>query len=321
MSYGVRARWTTASARRRMWDDLLVANGKGVSVLPWTEPEPPMGTVTGFARRVTDLGLGAASLLANATVDAVDRFVPGETAPVGEAPPRLLRLVPGALVGAGLAAQRRLLDVTGAAERGAARVTGVAARAPIVGATLRSAEGYLGAWSDRGAATQARNRALVGEFVRRLAPELATAVIAQLDVDDLVTQLPIDEIVSRVDVNALLERVDVERIIERVDVDRIVERVDVDRIVSRVDVDRIMQRVDIGPLAQEVIAEVDIGSIVRESTGTIGGDARDGVRITAMRVDGFVGKVADRVLLRRRPRATEVPGYTAGAPSDPEPQP
>jgi hypothetical protein len=278
-----------------------------------------MGTMTDFARRVTDLGLGAASLLANATVDAVERFVPGEQPAEPEAPPRLLRLVPGALVGAGIAAQRRLLDVTAAAERGAARVSGAAARAPIVGPTLRSAEGYLGAWSDRGAVTQARNRALVGEFVRRLAPELASAVIAQLDVDELVSQLPIDEIVSRVDVNALLERVDVEQIIERVDVERIVERVDVDRIVSRVDVDGIMRRVDIAPMAQDVIAEVDIASIVRESTGTIGSDARDGVRITAMRVDGFVGKVADRILLRRRPRATEVEGYAPGEPTGGEP--
>ena len=67
--------------------------------------------------------------------------------------------------------------------------------------------------------------------------------------------------------------------------------------------------VDIVPIAQEVITEVDIGSIVRASTGSIGGDARDSVRITSMRVDGFVGKVADKVLLRRKARNTVVPDY------------
>jgi hypothetical protein len=281
-----------------------VAGPPGTAVLAWTEPEPPSGTLTGFARRITDLGLGAASMLATATVDAVERFVPGEPQPPGPTPaPGMLRLVPGALLGAGLIAQRRLLDVTAAAERNAARITGVAKGAPLVGNTLRSAEGYLADWNDRGEVVQARNRALLAEFVRRLAPELATAVVTQLDMNALVAQLPIDSIISSVDMDALLERVDVQRIIDRVDVDKIV---------SRVDMDAIMKRVDIVPIAQEVITQVDIGSIVRASTGSIGGDARDSVRITSMRVDGFVGKVADRVLLRRKPRATVVENYDPG---------
>ncbi len=278
-----------------------VAEPSATAVSAWTESEPPAGTLTGFARRITDLGLGAASMLAMGMVEAVERFVPGEPRPPGPPPtPGVLRLVPGALVGAGLIAQRRLLDVTAAAERNATRITGVAKDAPLVGVTFRSAEGYLAEWNDRGAAVQARNRALLGEFVRRLAPELATAVLTQLDMNALVAQLPIDSIISRVDIDALLERVDVQRIIDRVDVDQIV---------SRVDMDAIMTRVDIVPIAQEVIAEVDIGAIVRASTGSIGGDARDGVRITSMRIDGFVGKVADRLLLRRKPRATVVENY------------
>ena len=287
-----------------------VAGPPGTAVLAWTEPEPPAGTLTGFARRVTDLGLGAASMLATATIEAVERFVPGEPAPPGPTPsPGMLRLVPGALIGAGLVAQRHLLDVTAAAERSAARITGAARGAPLVGGTLRSAEGYLADWNDRGEVVQARNRALLAEFVRRLAPELATAVVTQLDMDTLVAQLPIDSIIAGVNMDALLERVDVQRIIDRVDVDGIVARVDIDSIMSRVDMDSIMKRVDIVPIAQEVITEVDIGSIVRASTGSIGGDARDSVRITSMRVDGFVGKVADKVLLRRKARNTVVPDY------------
>jgi hypothetical protein len=282
----------------------------GTAVLPWTEPEPPAGTLTGFARRITDLGLGAASVLATATVDAVERFVPGEPAPPGPAPaPGMLRLVPGAIIGAGLIAQRRFLDVTAAAERNAGRITGVAKAAPLVGSTLRSAEGYLAEWNDRGEVVQARNRALLAEFVRRLAPELATAVVNQLDMDTLMSQLPIDSIIAGVNMDALLERVDVQRIIDRVDVDGIVSRVDIDSIMTRVDMDSIMNRVDIVPIAQEVITEVDIGSIVRASTGSIGGDARDSVRVTSMRVDGFLGKVTDKVLLRRKARNTAVADY------------
>ncbi len=62
---------------------------------------------------------------------------------------------------------------------------------------MRATEGYLERWSDLGEVEQARNRALVTEFVRRLAPELATAVIAQLDMDALMGQLPIDSIVAQ----------------------------------------------------------------------------------------------------------------------------
>ncbi len=206
-------------------------------------------------------------------------------------------------------------------------------------------EGYLERWSDVGEVEQARNRALVTEFVRRLAPELATAVVAQLDMDSLMTQLPIDSIVAKVDIDALLDHVDVEGIIDRVDVEKIIDRVDVEKIIDRVDVEKIIDRVDvekiidrvdingivgrvdmqgimgqidIAPMAQDIIATVDIGAIVRESTGSITGDAVDGGRLTAMRIDGFIDRVADRILFRKQaaqPRGARLrPGDRGGAP-------
>jgi hypothetical protein len=282
----------------------------GRAVVPWTRPEPPVIGFTDLLRRATDLGLGAASIAATAAVDAIERFVPGEPVEPTELPaPGLLRHVPGALVGVGVVAQRRLLDASAQVERGFARIGGAIARTPVVGAPVRATEGYLERWSDVGEAEQARNRALVAEFVRRLAPELATAVVAQLDIDSLVSELPIDSIVSSVDIDALLERVDVERIIERVDVGQVVARVDVNAIVDRVDVQAIMGKVDIAPMAEEIIGEVDIGAIVRQSTGSITGDVVDGGRLTAMRVDGFIDRVVDHILFRRRPRDLSVPGF------------
>jgi hypothetical protein len=300
----------------------------GQHVVPWTRPEPPAIGMTGLLRRATDLGLGAASLASNAAVDAIERFVPGEP-PEGDevSAPGVVRLVPGALLGAGLAAQRRMLDVSAQVERGMAQVAGALARTPVVGIPVRATEDYLGRWSDAGEVEQARNRALVTEFVRRLAPELATAVITQLDMSSLTEQLPIDAIVASVDIDALLDKVDVESIIDRVDVEKIIDRVDVEKIIDRVDVEKIIDRVDvnaivarvdvqsimnqvdIAPMANEIIAEVDIGSIVRESTGSITGDAIDGGRVTGMRLDGFVDRVVDRVLLRRKARDLTIPGY------------
>ena len=308
------------------------------AVVPWTRPEPPAIGFTGLLRRASDLGLGAASIAATAAVDAIERFVPGEPVNDGdEVPgPGVMRLVPGALMGAGLVAQRRMLDVSARVERSVTQVAGTLSRTPFVGAPVRATEDYLERWSDLGEVEQARNRALVTEFVRRLAPELATAVIAQLDMDSLMSQLPIDSIVAKVNIDALLDnvnvegiidRVDVEKIIDRVDVEKIIDRVDVEKIIDRVDVEKIIDRVDINgivgrvdmqgimgkidiaPMAQEIIAEVDIGAIVRQSTGSITGDAVDGGRVTAMRLDSFVDRVTDRVLFRRKPRNLVVPGY------------
>jgi hypothetical protein len=289
----------------------------GTDVVPYTRPEPPMIGLTGLVRRVTDLGLGAASLAGNAAVDALERFVPADPEGHDGVPaPGVLRHLPGALVGAGLAAQRRLLEATDVAERGLARVTSTVARTPVVGAPMRATESYLAEWSDRAEVEQARNRALLGEFVRRLAPEVATAVVQQLDVGTLVDQLPIDSIIAQVDIDSLLDhldidaivsRVDIGALLERIDVQAIIDRVDIDAIVGRVDLDGLMKRIDIGPLAAGVLDEVDIGAIVRESTGSITGDVVDGGRVTAMRLDGFLARTSDRVLFRRRPRRLDGP--------------
>jgi hypothetical protein len=282
----------------------------GRAVVPYTRPEPPAIGFTGLLRRATDLGLGAASIAATAAVDAIERFVPSEPSHGADVPPpSIVRHVPGAVVGAGLVAQRRLLDLSARVERVVGTVAGSVARAPFVGAPVRATEGYLERWSDVAEAEQARNRALVAEFVRRLSPELATAVVAQLDIDSLVAELPIDAIIAGVDIDALLDRVDVEKIIDRVDVNGIV---------GRVDVQAIMARVDIAPMADEIISEVDIGAIVRQSTGSITGDAVDGGRLTAMRVDGFIDKVVDKILLRRKARQLAIPGYEAVADEESE---
>ena len=124
---------------------------------------------------------------------------------------------------------------------------------------------------------------------RVLRPEEIKGQIAQLDIDRLIEQLPIDAIISEVDIDALLQRVDI------------------DGIVSRVDLESLMNRIDIGPIAVRVLDEVDIGSIVRESTGSVTGDMLNGGRVSAMRLDGAVAKVTDKLLLRRRARNHTVP--------------
>jgi hypothetical protein len=108
----------------------------------------------------------------------------------------------------------------------------------------------------------------------------------------------VDALLARVDVDALMTRIDAEAVVARVDANALVQRVDVDALMNRVDVGALLARVDLTSIVAEVLDEVDIGAIVRESTGSITNDAVDGARLTAMRLDGFVGRVADRMLLR-----------------------
>ena len=261
-----------------------MASPPGTDVIRYERPEPPEIGVTDLVRRVTDLGLGALSVASTVAVDAIERYVPPEPGEGSPTDPGLLRHVPGALVGLGVAAQRQVLRVTAAGERTVGSTVGAVARTPVIGAPIRDVEAYLVRWADRGDIEQARSRARLGDLVRSLAPELATAVLEQLDIATLVDQLPVDAIVAKVDLDALLERVDV------------------DAIVKRVDVGAIIDRVDLGPMVARVLDEVDIGALIRDSTGSITGDVVDGGRVTAMRVDGVIERVSDRILFRKRPR-------------------
>ncbi len=130
-----------------------------------------------------------------------------------------------------------------------------------------------------------------------------------MNVEGIIDRVDVEKIIDRVDVEKIIDRVDVEKIIDRVDVEKIIDRVDINAIVGRVDMQGIMGKIDIAPMAQDIIATVDIGAIVRESTGSITGDAVDGGRVTAMRIDGFVDRVADRILFRKKARNLDVPGF------------
>jgi hypothetical protein len=108
----------------------------------------------------------------------------------------ILRLVPGALLGVGFEAERRILNASAGLETRVIRASEVLSRR-IPGAPRSSVERSLVRWSERGRAEQARNELLMSEFVRRLAPELAEA---------MVVRLPLEEIVSRVDMATLTRR-------------------------------------------------------------------------------------------------------------------
>jgi hypothetical protein len=305
-----------------------------VRSLPVAPDPAPVGHAV---RRVADLGVGTLALAGSAVVGALDRFWPG-AGPTG--PPSVAMRVAKAAVGAALVTERRAVELVVVAELVGQQATDVARRTPIVRDVLVGVDAAIDRWGDRAEIETARREQAVRDFVGALVPALIDAVVERvdvaavvdrvpladivgaLDVDALLERVDLDEVLAHVDVDGMLQRVDVDALIQRVDVDALIGRVDVDGIVGRVAVDRLMARIDLGPLVTDVLAEVDIGGIVRESTGSITGDAVDSARIGAMRLDTFVGRVADRALLRKRthsPSPAE-PSPPPG-PSGPTPEP
>jgi hypothetical protein len=113
-----------------------------------------------------------------------------------------------------------------------------------------------------------------------------------------------NQIAARIDLEAIVERVDVDAVAARIDVDAIAGRIDLDAIVGRVDLDAIVARIDLPRLTEQVIDEVDLGEIIRESSSTMASETVDALRVQGMRVDGLVSRLVDRVLLRQGQRQT-----------------
>jgi hypothetical protein len=265
-------------------------------VVRWEEPLDDVRGLTGFIARASRLGLGVAGLAVGATTEAIDRLGPGPSTASGST----LRRLPTAALGLGMAASERVLAVSAQVESSAGFAVQAARSLPVLGSTIAAGDRAVERWSVRGEEEQAGNEALLSAFVARLVPELAAAIVDRLDLAGIVAAVPIDLIMEQIDVDAIVSRVDVDALIRRVDVDAIVSRVDVDAIVSRVDINAIMTRVDIAPMATEILDAVDIGAIVRESSGSVTGDIVDSARVRSMQLDTLTNRIVDTILLRRR---------------------
>jgi hypothetical protein len=133
-------------------------------------------------------------------------------------------------------------------------------------------------------------------------------VTRHLDIDRLVDSMDVNALADRIDVNGLLGRVDINGVLERVDVNGLLERVDVNALIDRVDLDRIVRRVDVGNAARRVTDELDVGELVRESSGSLSTETVDAVRRRAADADAHVEQVIDSALRRRRDRMLRVGG-------------
>jgi hypothetical protein len=204
-----------------------------------------------------------------------------------------LRLLVAAAFGLAVEAQRRSLDAAGVVAGRLGWPLRVLTRPAVALArgSVTAARHHLDldGWAARGLAEQRRAQAVAVNAVRALIAELTAAVLDEIDLDEVVA------------------RVDLDRIVARVDLNQIAARLDLDAIVASVDLDAIVSRVDIPGLTEQVIDEVDLGEIIRESSSTMASESVDALRVQGMRVDGLVSRIVDRILLRQGQRQTGPP--------------
>jgi hypothetical protein len=219
--------------------------------------------------------------------------LPSELAGAPKAPDPLTgvpRLLADAAFGLAVEAQRRSLEATVAVVARFRWPLGILARpaAAFTRGSVAVARHHLDldGWAARGLAEQRRAQEVAARAVRALIAALAAAVLDEIDLDQVVT------------------RVDLDRIAERIDVDAIAARIDLDAIVGRVDIDAVVARVDLPGLTEQVIDEVDLGEIIRESSSTMATETVDALRAQGMRVDGLVSRIVDRILQRDGQRET-----------------
>jgi hypothetical protein len=158
-------------------------------------------------------------------------------------------------------------------------------------------------------------------FARELVPELTRAFLDQIDLNALVDErvdldvlasdLDLEAIIGRIDLDRVVARVDVGAIVDRLDLDAIAARIDPDAIVARVDLDAAVRRVDAVRLAREVIEELDMLALIRESTEGVTTEAVDDLRYGAVGADRAIARVVDRIF-RRHDRAEDAPDQRSG---------
>jgi hypothetical protein len=268
--------------------------GRALVRVPVEAPGGNVLTPAEAVRRATGLALGAAGLaleLARAILERAGPASPQDVAARTPGPPGPPLRLPAAALGLGLEAQRRSLLATAAVGarlsprlRAVTRPAVAVARAPLAAAWRRL---DLDGWALRGLAEQRRNRQHAAEVARALVGPVVAAVLAEVDVD------------------AVVARVDVDRIVDRLDLDRIAERIDVDAIAARIDLDAVIARVDLAGLTEQVMDELDIGELIRESSGTMATETVDALRLQGMRADHLLGRVVDQLLRRQGERRTE----------------
>jgi len=173
-------------------------------------PAPPPG-VTDVVRRGARLGLGALGLAGRAAGVLFAR-VP-DPAAEARAEPLALALVPGAMVGLAVTAERHASAAIDAVATRTGAVVRVAGRPRVVQRALRPVEDALWRWNEVATREQRANQAQASALIPLIVQQVTENVIAQLDFVRIVQQVPVDDIVAALDLETIVARVDLAGVI------------------------------------------------------------------------------------------------------------
>lgn len=143
--------------------------------------------------------------------------------------------------------------------------------------------------------------------------EISTsAMFALFTVAEQTVSSTVSTVANSALVNSALDKVvpyAVNAVIGRMNLTEIVlDRVDIDEIVAQADLEKIIDRLPLIDLANYIIDEIDLPTIIRQSTGGIATEAMNSTRMQAIDADDLVQRVVDRIMLRRKARKTDAPG-------------
>ena len=80
----------------------------------------------------------------------------------------------------------------------------------------------------------------------------------------------------------------------------------VEEVVARVDFEAVIHRMDLASIAHQVVDDIDLPDLIRDSTGSLASEGVVGLRMQGIEADERVSKIVDKVLLRRNSRKTHV---------------
>jgi Senescence-associated protein len=279
------------------YEEALAADDDAVDEEEPPRSSPPGSHVAAMLEQGVRVGAGLFAAAASGLADALRSTMPRDD----EAPER--RDPAATIAGAGLGATVTAAEAAAGAARQVADAIGPAMTwlveprfAKDAGEVATGAARVLdGQWK----ASQAEMVDAATRFLGAIVPEIARGLADQVDLTALVRErVDVDAIVSDVDVDRIVERIDVDAIVAKVDVNQVADRLDVDRVIARTDLTAIVDRLDLAAIADEVIADVDLPRLIRESSGAMANETVQTVRVQGMNADRLVARIVDKVLRR-----------------------
>ena len=272
-------------------------------------PPTPSVDFQALLERAVVVALGAASLVAAALTNALGRSLDTDAGrggrPTVVEPPAPLA---GALLGLAVEATRWSTRAAAPVSRRIGEAFSIAGDLPpirLAGTRLEDVVQRLDAsWGDG----RPRREEAASAFIQSLMTEVVDATLDRIDLTSIVLE--------RIDVDRIVDAMDLNSLIDRVDIQRIVARVDVNELAAKVDLEAMIERLELAKIAEEVIDELDVGELIRESTGTMTTETVEGIRIQGMNADRFVSRLVDRAFGRRDNDDPRTPGGN-GRPSGP----